>query len=248
MTAWSTRFVFVLATLLAFACDTACAQTNPASQSNQVLLVLTDGWETRNAQMRLFERTPGKTWKAVGPPIPVMLGKNGMGWGAGLHSDTGPGPVKREGDGKAPAGIFLLGPAFGTAPASKRALKIPYTQMTAAYECVDDAASQHYNQVLDTSTLASKGWTSSEQMRRLDHQYDLGVVVAHNATPPVPNGGSCIFLHIWRTPDSYTSGCTAMSRENMERVAAWLDAKKTPLLVQLPKDEHERFSKAYGLP
>jgi D-alanyl-D-alanine dipeptidase len=248
MTVWSVRFVFVLACLTVFACVEARAQTNPTSQSNQVILVLTDGWETRNGRIRLFERTPGKPWKAVGASIPVMLGKNGMGWGAGLHSDIGPGPVKREGDGKAPAGVFQLSSVFGIAPATKRKLRMPYTQMTASFECVDDAASAHYNQLLDTSTLASKGWSSSEQMRRLDHQYDLGVVVAHNVTPPVPNGGSCIFMHIWLAPNAYTSGCTAMSRKDMERVAAWLDAKKTPLLVQLPKDEHVRFSKLYDLP
>jgi len=248
MTAWSVRFVFVLASLMAFACAEVSAQTNPASQSNQVVLVLTDGWESQNGRMRLYERMPGRPWRAVGAPIPVMLGKNGLAWGYGLHGDAGPGPIKREGDGKAPAGIFLLGPAFGKVSDGSRALKIPYTQMTGSFECVDDSASKYYNKVLDSSTLAPKDWDSSEQMLRNDHLYDLGVIVAHNAKPTVPSAGSCIFMHIWREPNSYTSGCTAMSRKDMERVAAWLDAKKTPLLMQLPKEEHERISKFFGLP
>jgi D-alanyl-D-alanine dipeptidase len=248
MTALLVRVVLVLASLMVFACQNAFAQTNPGAQSNQVLLVLADGWESQNGLMRLYERAPGKAWKASGAAIPVMLGKNGMAWGAGLHGAPETGPFKQEGDGKAPAGIFRLGPVFGDAPAAKRELHIPYTQMTATYECVDDPASAHYNQVLDSSTIPSKEWKSSEQMLRPDGQYALGVVVAHNVTPPVPNGGSCIFLHIWRAPDAYTSGCTSMSRQDLERVAAWLDEKKAPLLVQLPKEEHERFSKLYGLP
>ena len=121
-------------------------------------------------------------------------------------------------------------------------------RMTGSFECVDDPASAHYNQVLDSSTIAPKDWNSSEQMLRPDGQYALGVVVAHNVKPPVPSGGSCIFLHIWRAPDAYTSGCTSMSHKDMKRLTSWLDEKKAPVLVQLPKDEHEKFSKLYGLP
>ena len=121
MTAGLVRIILVLASLVVFACQNVFAQTNPASQSNQAVLVLADGWESRNGRMCLFERAPGRAWKAVGAPIPVMLGKNGMAWGAGLHGDAGPGPAKKEGDGKAPAGIFRLGPAFGSQPRPARA-------------------------------------------------------------------------------------------------------------------------------
>ena len=44
-----------------------------------------------------------------------MFGKNGLAWGKGIadNLDQRDGPVKHEGDGKAPAGIFKLGTAFG---------------------------------------------------------------------------------------------------------------------------------------
>ncbi len=91
-------------------------------------------------------------------------------------------------------------------------------------------------------------WTSQEQMLRPDGQYDLGLVVLHNMAPAVPGGGSCIFMHLQTPTPAPTSGCTSMLRPAMERLLAWLDAAKQPLLVQLPKAEYERLKTAWGLP
>jgi L,D-peptidoglycan transpeptidase YkuD (ErfK/YbiS/YcfS/YnhG family) len=225
------------------------AQTGPVSRSRQTLLVLTDDWNSRRGEMRLFERTSGGPWIQNGPVIPVVLGFNGLGWGLGLHDDQEPGPVKREGDGRSVAGIFPLGSAFGSDPPGRLKLKIPYEQMTKDFECVDDPASSHYNQVLDTSGVPERDWRSSEQMLH-DHdgEYRLGVEVEHNLHPSVPGGGSCIFLHVWHSPTARTTGCTAMSLTDMERVAAWLDPDKRPLMAQYPESERERFARMYGLP
>ena len=49
-----------------------------------------------------------------GEAIPAVVGRNGLAWGRGVRTDLPAGePQKREGDGRAPAGIFKLGPAFG---------------------------------------------------------------------------------------------------------------------------------------
>lgn len=248
-----TPSVFLLSCLLTlFAACPVSAQPDMVAQSGQAALVLADSWNSRAGVMRLYERSPGGPWRQAGAPIRVILGKNGLGWGRGLHDTPGGGAegitLKREGDGKAPAGIFRLGPAFGYAPAESRRLKIDYMQMTAAFECVDDPASPRYNQVLDASALPARDWNSSERMRRDDGLYEIGVVVAHNMPSTVPGAGSCIFLHVWPKPDGYTSGCTAMAFGDMERVAAWLDPAKSPVLVQLPESEHGKFRKLYGVP
>jgi D-alanyl-D-alanine dipeptidase len=39
-----------------------------------------------------------------------------------------------------------------------------------------------------------------------------------------------------------------MSRENLERVVAWLDPKKTPYLIQMPGAAYEHYQKAWKLP
>ncbi len=221
--------------------------------SRQLILVTTSGWDEVRGSLRRFERnSPSSAWRPAGEAIPIVVGRNGMAWGTGLHdlhgSASGSGPIKKEGDGRAPAGIFNLGRAFGYEGKEKMGkLRVPYLQAIPTLECVDDTASAHYNEVLDRKTVSRPDWKSSEQMRRDDDQYRLGMIVEHNSAR-TPGGGSCIFLHIWAGAEMGTAGCTAMQPGNMESILRWLDAKKKPLLVQLPESEFKRLQKAWSLP
>ena len=77
------------------------------------------------APLRARGRTTGD---AVGEPTPVTIGRAGSAWGLGLHPAQR-GPQKREGDGRAPAGVFRIGTAFGYADRPTTAL--PYDAMDA---------------------------------------------------------------------------------------------------------------------
>jgi D-alanyl-D-alanine dipeptidase len=90
-------------------------------------------------------------------------------------------------------------------------------------------------------------WTSFETMRREDELYRRVVFVEHNTGPAVGGGGSCIFLHVWRGPDSVTSGCTAMELAPLEEVVRFIDPDHT-VLVQLPEAELEALRSVWGLP
>ena len=82
------------------------------SKSLQAVVVTTADWNATKGTAQLFNRKNTKPiWKKVGESFPVVIGKNGLAWGAGfneLPSDTGRLLLKTEGDGKAPAGIFAL--------------------------------------------------------------------------------------------------------------------------------------------
>jgi hypothetical protein len=65
---------------------------------------------------------------------------------------------------------------------------------------------------------------------------------------PLAGEGSCIFLHIWRSPEKGTAGCTAMAEEDLLAVLLWLKNEKNPLLAQLPRAEYEKLWKVWGLP
>ena len=244
--------VLSLAGLLALACmappPAPRIATGPIPDaSRQLLVVTTTSWSETDGTLRRFERDGAGAWHAVGTPVTVVVGRAGLGWGRGLHPAQASGPQKREGDGRAPAGVFRLTEAFGYAPADSMATGLPYVQSDRDLECVDDVGSAFYNRVLDRGSVAVD-WDSHEEMRRGDVLYRRGVVVAHNADRPQPGGGSCIFLHVWRGPGSTTSGCTAMPEDRLAEAMAWLDQTADPVLVQLPAAEYRRLRRTWALP
>jgi len=220
--------------------------------STQMMVVTAPDWTAVDGQLQRFERHgPGQAWRAVGDAIPVVVGKKGMGWGLGIvpieRLRGANDPVKQEGDGKSPAGVFGLGTAFGFAAQAPGEWKMPYLALTRSIDCVDDAQSSHYNTIADRSTV-TPDWNSAEHMRAVGEAYRWGVVVDQNAAPAKKNGGSCVFMHVWSGAGHGTAGCTAMPRERIEAILGWLDPSKHPLLVQMPVADYLRLQKTLGLP
>ena len=245
------KAILVTACLL-LACAQAAKAKAPAPllRARQLVVVTTRGWDEVPGVLRRFERKGARgAWTQVGADVPVAVGRNGLGWGAGLvPTSAETGPQKKEGDGKAPAGLFALGSAFGFAPLSEAAwLRLPYIQLTPSVECVDDTASRRYNLIVDRPAAGGVDWNSSERMRSVEG-YRWGMVVRHNAAPTVPGRGSCIFLHVWAGPGKGTAGCTAMEEGNLTELLRWLDPKKGPLLVQLTEADYTRLRAAWRLP
>ncbi len=199
--------------------------------------------------------TPGLSLPLPGSPsatrYPSCLAAPGWpGAGACTRNPPAKAPLKCEGDGRAPAGIFALTALFGAAdPAGQLAqsASLPFLCASGDLKCVDDPASQHYNQIVDQTRVARIDWASCEDMLRPDTRYAIGAVVGHNPDNR-PGAGSCIFLHVWQDAVTPTAGCTAASLANMSEVCAWLDATANPLLVQLPQAEYIRYRQAWALP
>jgi L,D-peptidoglycan transpeptidase YkuD (ErfK/YbiS/YcfS/YnhG family) len=224
------------------------AATTPIRQSRQCLVVVSRDWNAKTGVLRAFERKgPQSAWQMHGPTIPVVLGKKGMAWGRGLL-DFKAATFKMEGDNKAPAGIFRLGPAFGYAPKSgARWIKLPYVPLTKQTEGIDDPRSRYYNRLIDRSKVAKVDWRSSEQMLRHDTLYKWGVFVKHNPAAQ-PGAGSCIFMHIWKNSAAATAGCTAMPEKDLINLLRWLDPAARPVLVQMPHREYGELQSNLALP
>lgn len=227
----------------------------PAAQeldgARQMIAVVTPTWDAVDATLQRYERdAPGAPWRRVGTAVPAAVGRTGLAWGIGIHPAPAlEGPEKREGDGKAPAGIFHLSSAFGYAPAAQTGwIRMPYVQADPSTECVDDSRSRFYNRRVDRDTIPDPDWTSHEELRRPDALYEWGVWVDHNSHPPLPMRGSCIFLHVWAGPGVATSGCTAMAESDLRGILAWLDPRAGPVLVQLPAAAYARLGTAWRLP
>ena len=231
---------------------TAGANAQIPKSSQQLLVTVTDNWDATTGDMYAFDRTE-KGWSTVLQSIPVNLGRTGLAWGLGLHpqsvvNDTD--PQKREGDGKAPAGIFSLVDAFGYSEMLNTGLN--YQPMSASHYCIDVPASPLYNQTVDAGRVGKEAVRgSSEGMRRDihygDQQYKKGIFVAHNPAN-VPEAGSCIFVHLWKAPGSPTAGCTAMAEPQMDSMLAWLNAEHQPVYVALPRAQYRALQMQWGLP
>jgi zinc D-Ala-D-Ala dipeptidase len=213
--------------------------------ANQLVTAIVPDWTSTHAELRLWQRD-GQVWKLAMGPWQGVVGTSGTAWGIGLHGDGAPagrsGPMKHEGDGKSPAGVFALRGSFGYATTATSTL--PYQPVTKDWKCVDDPRSKHYNVILDTRTT-DIDWKSAEEMRRPDELYKWGVDVAHNPSA-TPGAGSCIFLHVWRGPDSATVGCTAMEEQMLERLIGRVDG--STVFVLLPRAEYTALAEMWGLP
>jgi len=206
--------------------------------TKQLIVVSTQNWSTPNGTLQRYEKT--NDWHKVGKAIDIKLGRNGLGWGIGFHNiPINAKYIKKEGDGKAPAGIFSLKQAFGYFPF---VVDYPYEIYKATDHCVDDVNSKLYNKIVDSNKV-KVDYKSKEHMRFPKDYYKYGIVVNHNhidEAGAIKGAGSCIFIHIKKVP---TAGCTVMRENEMKEIIKWIDAKKQPLLVQGTVEVVERLMK-----
>ena len=207
-------------------------QAQDISNTKQLIVVTTQDWSTPNGTLQRYEKKD-KVWYTVGNAIEIKLGRNGLGWGIGLHDIPNDAQhIKKEGDGKAPAGIFSLKQSFGYFPFE---VDYPYEVYKSTDHCVDDENSKLYNKIVD-STNVVVDYKSKEHMRFPKDYYKYGIVVNHNHIDEegaVKGAGSCIFIHIKKIP---TAGCTVMNEREMKEIIEWLDVKSNTLLIQGTKD------------
>lgn len=217
--------------------------------STQVLVGTAEGWNSSHVKLTLFERKSG-AWVIVGSPWTGRLGKNGLVWGRGLHPVPAGAKIKTEGDGRAPAGVFDIGGAWGYAPSIQKAPSLSYVQVTTRDLWFEDVKSPLYNQYLRIEHEPSTPAEKKAQMKQGDYAHSLKLFIAHNAYPRVqPGAGSSIFFHIWRNGGgSATAGCTTMAEESLKRLIATVDPARRPVYVLLPQNEYAQYRATWKLP
>ena len=203
---------------------------------SQVVLVVSKNFNSSKASLACYE-----DGKQLFDTIDVNIGTKGLGWGLSdikiPHKNSE--PIKREGDKKAPAGAFKLTKIFGYE--KNKNFHMPYIYASKNLICVDDADSKYYNQLIYMEKARPK---SFEFMRRDDNQYELGILVEHNKKA-LKGRGSCIFMHVRKSKDASTAGCTSMSLHNLKKITSWLDKSKNPTLIQIPKAYAKEVLKLY---
>ena len=244
------RWSVVVALIAVFVVSCEVGVSAAEHPCRQLVLVVVPDWTSACGMLERYDRDAG-VWMRAGARVPVTIGRAGCGWGEGLYPVPEDGPRKREGDGRAPAGVFGIGIAFGADDTLETGL--PYRQMTAHDWCIDVSGSPHYNRLVDDREVGPDGIRgSTEPMRRDlhldgDQLYEIGFVIGHN-TGCRPGAGSCIFAHPWKEPGAATAGCTAMAEDDLRTVLAWLRAEAHPRFALLPAAEHRRGWQPWDLP
>ena len=199
--------------------------------SEQLVVVVSEEMNATTAVMQRYEKK--RRWEKAGEAVPVTLGRSGLG-----HV-SGDAPLKNEGDGRSPAGVFPIVSTFGYD--EQPAGGMPYLYADEKLICIDDAADPRYNRIVSLDGEEPK---SFEWMRRKDGLYRYGAVIGYNEAGE-KGRGSCIFIHLNHPDHRPTSGCTAMEEAPLIELLRWLDPAKHPQIVQIPKSECETYKKEF---
>lgn len=136
--------------------------------------------------------------------IPCKLGRSGRR------------PMKREGDGATPSGIWPMRRVWmRKSPCAWLRTQLPLCFIAPDDGWCDDPADRNYNRPVKLPYPASH-----EELWRKDHLYDVFVVLGHNERPRIKGAGSAVFFHLTDPRGGPTAGCIAVSANDMRKVLA----------------------------
>ena len=223
--------------LLLFSSETIFAQGCPAplGTAKRLVLVTAETMTDMAATMRLYERaSPAEPWRALGAPEPATIGRGGMAWSqffAKLLARRLE-PVKIEGDKRSPAGIYAIGRSFGTLASAQPG----YLKLTPDTICVFDPSRPDYNTITSRAKVGPSVY--AENMGHILPMYRRGLVVDY-PTDGRRRAGSCIFIHVWRSPTTGTAGCVAVPEPRVEALQNFSEAGA--VLAILPRQALDRL-------
>jgi L,D-peptidoglycan transpeptidase YkuD (ErfK/YbiS/YcfS/YnhG family) len=242
------------------------AETALLSQARQLVVVSTPDWDAAQGTLQLWVRanpTAAAGWQRTELSARAWIGRAGSAWRSdrvGEEAARLAGPRKREGDGRSPAGLFVLGGLWGYAAQAPRAVRLPYRTSDERDRCIDDSGSPDYNQLRRAPApgplaSSSEPWQSAEHLRLPTDHYKLLVPIDYNGLlgsgrkdPPRRGAGSCIFLHVAPPPGGGTAGCTALLEADLLRLLRALDPSSPILFLLLPVPAQAQAQRHWGIP
>ena len=121
---------------------------------------------------------------------------------------------KHEGDGTTPIGCWPLRRVLYRADrVAKPETRLPMAPLAPDAGWCDDPRDGLYNHQIKLPYPAHH-----ERLWREDALYDIIVVLGYNDSPPIPDAGSAIFLHIAAEGYSPTEGCVALAKDHLRRL------------------------------
>ncbi len=118
---------------------------------------------------------------------------------------------KQEGDGKTPAGTYILRRVLYR----QDRIKAPQTILPCRAIRPEDGWCDDPNDPAYNRPVILPYGASAERLFRDDHVYDILVVLGHNDAPPIAGLGSAVFLHLARENGAPTRGCIATGETDL---------------------------------
>lgn len=154
-----------------------------------------------HAKLTVYQAKGGKYESVF--ECPALVGKNGPG-------------KQSEGDTKTPLGTWTIGEAYGIADDPGSLVK--YTKITDdMYWCATGSNGKKYNTLLYKSDDPNNDYSEDEHLIDYPIRYKYLLDMGYNKAG-APYAGNAIFLHCWKTPDTPTGGCVAVSEESMVKI------------------------------
>ena len=159
--------------------------------------------------------------------FPCVIGRNGITNG------------KQESDGKTPIGEHqIVGMLYRPDRISRpRSWALPIRPRDI---WSDDLKDPDYNLMGTMPTLFNH-----EKLFRPDHLYDLVILTDWNWPYAIKGRGSAIFIHLWRKNGYPTEGCIGLSKENLLKVAKFIDFG-SQLIIPENLHAHQRWQNQLG--
>lgn len=195
----------------------------------QAVIVIIDHQNVISAMLFVAEKIRN-TWRTALQRVPAVIGKKGFG-------------KEREGDLKAPAGLYHISRAFGWGYTLNEP-KLPWELIDENDVWIDDPTSVYYNQQIHAEDSPCQFGKSFERL--MIPQYKYSIVFDYNQEN-IPEKGSAIFLHVWKNANIGTAGCTAVSEAAMFHLLHWLDATKHPIIIQETREHIQEHYPELGV-
>lgn len=230
------RLKLLVLAMIATATTPALAQScpPPLNEALRLVLVTAPDMDSTKGSLQLFTRdSPALPWTPASTPHVAMIGKHGLAWGfAFLAYKRGDEPEKTEGDKRTPAGFFRIGPSFGFTRSDRPNY---ITVEPGETVCVEDPASPLYNTITGRSQLTPE--TKADNMSDTS-LFRNGLFVDYPSDRQ-SRRGSCIFIHIWKSSDTATSGCVALPEPQVKALQQFAEAPA--VLGIVPLTARDRF-------
>ena len=188
--------------------------------SNQIIVVTTNNMSTSYCNIEIYEKNDYGEWNNVDSTT-GRVGANGLAYIENRVQSTN----------TTPAGVMSITGAFGVK--NNPGTKLDYIKVNNNMYWDLNSENSTYNRLINYNPGGDY-----EHLISYPKQYEYSLITDYNHNQ-VPNKGGAIFVHCLGR--GATGGCVSMPREKMIEILKWIDPKKNPKILVIPKDDLDDY-------